>query len=73
MNRMTFADFLSKVKRSFHPLRYESDIHYRSVLFHQYGESYRYYCRMHQLVHEYDAIAYDVRQYEQRIALWHSH
>lgn len=72
MERMTFADFLSRAKRNFHPLRYEGDIHYRSVLFHQYGESYRYYCRMHHLVHEYDMIAYDVRQYEQRLALWRS-
>ena len=41
MEIMTFADFLSKVKRNFHPLRYESDIHYRSVLFHQYGVLWR--------------------------------
>lgn len=67
---MTFAAYLNQVKRSFQPLRYESDIHYRSVLFHQYGESYRYYCKMHHLAHEYDALAYDVRQYEQRIAQW---
>ena len=67
MNFLAFSTYLYERKRTFQPLRYESDIHYRSVLFHQFGESYRYYCRMHQLVHEYDTIAYGVRQYEQRV------
>jgi len=71
MKCLTFSEFLSKAKRNFKPLRYESDIHYRSVLFHQFGESYRYYCRMHHLAHEYDTIAYDVKQYEQRLSALH--
>jgi len=67
MEYLAFADFLDHVKRSFHREQYEVDIHYRSVLFHQYAQSYRYYCRIHHYADEYDLIHYDVLQYEQRL------
>lgn len=73
MQFLSFSDYVRRMKQSFQPTRYERDIHYRSVLFHQFGESYRYYCRTHQLVHEYERIAYDVHQYEQRIAHFYAH
>lgn len=67
MEYLAFTTFLSKAKRCFIGKRYETDCHYRSVLFHQFGESYRWYCKTHHLIDEYDRLQYDVMQYEQRL------
>ena len=73
MKFLAFIDYLRQHKYGFQPQRYVNDIHYRSVLFHQFGEQYRYACSKQHFVHEYDAIAYDVRQYEQRIHFMRQH
>lgn len=70
MEYLAFTAFLSKAKRSFIQKRYEQDCHYRSVLFHQFGESYRWYCKTHGLLDEYDRVYYDVLQYEKRLQLY---
>ena len=67
MEYLTFVAYLSKAKRSFIKKRYEHDCHYRSVLFHQFGESYRRYCKTNGIADEYDQLFFDVLQYEQRI------
>lgn len=70
MDYLTFTAYLSKAKRGFVKTRYEQDSHYRSVLFHQFAESYRWYCKTHELLDEYDRISYDVMQYERRLQLY---
>lgn len=67
---LTFKTFAAKQKKRFYPNRYEQDMHYRAVLFHQYGEQYRWYCKNHQIAHEYDQLAYEVAQYEKRIQMY---
>lgn len=67
---MSFSAYLKKEKRNFQPQRFIEDLHYRSVMFHQFGESYRYYCKRQRLADEYEKIAYEVRLYEQRLAAY---
>lgn len=72
MEFLSFQTYLHQVKHNFKSWRFERDLQYRSVLFHQFGERYRYYCRMHHYIDEYDRIAYDVQLYEQRIEAFRS-
>lgn len=67
MGYLEFTVYLSRAKRGFIKKRYEQDCHYRSVLFHQFAESYRWYCKTHNLLDEYDRLYYEVLQYEKRI------
>lgn len=69
---LSFQDYVAKQKKQFQPQRYQEDIHYRAVLFHQFGESYRWYCKSQQCASEYDQLAYDVACYERRIQMYRS-
>lgn len=66
----TFKEYLAMQKKQFQKDRYEKDMQYQAVLFRQYGESYRWYCKTHAWMHEYDQIAYDVALYERRIQMY---
>ena len=68
MNFLAFTVYLSKAKRGFIRNRYDRDCHYRCVLFHQFAESYRWYCRTHGMFDEYDRLYYEVLQYEKRLS-----
>lgn len=72
MEFLSFVAYLKGAKRNFKQLRYDCDIQYRCVLFHQFGESYRYHCRIHGIRDEYETIAYDVHLYEQRLTRYRS-
>lgn len=64
---LSFLAYLQKEKRNFQKHKYERDMQYRAVLFRQFGESYRWYCKSHQISDEYEKVAYDIQAYEKRI------
>lgn len=67
---LAFKEYVAQRKSQFQKERYELDIQYRSVLFHQFGDAYRWYCKEHALAHEYEQLAYDVARYEKRIRMY---
>lgn len=67
---LSFKDYVKREKKNFQEQRYVEDIHYRSVLFRQFGESYRWYCKSHHIADDYDQMAYDVTVFEKRIEIY---
>lgn len=63
----TFKEFLEDHVFGFKAMRYEADIMYKAVCFNKYGYAYKRYLENNQKVGDYDAIRYDIKDYEKRI------
>ena len=69
---LSFKAYVKTSKRYFRECYYDCDIHYRAVLFHQFGESFRWYCKRKQIANDYDEIAYEVAMFEKRLERYHN-
>lgn len=63
-----FNEYLEDHVYGFKSMRYEADIMYKAVCFNKYGNAYKRYIENNKKVGDYDAIRYDIKDYEKRIA-----
>lgn len=63
-----FQEYLEDHVYGFKAMRYEADIMYKAVCFNKYGNAYKRYIENNKKVGDYDAIRYDIKDYEKRIA-----
>lgn len=72
MQALLFKDYLKEHKRNFDMHQFETDIHYRAVMFQQYSRRYRMFVERNDLANDYIKIAYEIRAYEKRLREYRS-